>query len=212
VLYRVFVVRISRQLPITVQKLQQRLYTVVKELKMSLYFITGNQGKLSEAKAVIPNIAGLDIDLPEIQGVDAHKIIEAKLKAAFEHQSGEFVVEDTSLYYEGLNGLPGPLVKWFLETVGADGLYKFAKGFNAYKATAKTIVGYAKDPYNIQFFEGNIEGQVVEPRGEQGFGFDPVFQPDGYNQTFAEMGQDEKNKISMRKTAFVKLKDYLEQK
>ncbi len=178
---------------------------------MSLYFITGNKGKLAEAKAIIPEIEGLDIDLPEIQGVDAHKIMEAKLKAAFEHQSGEFVVEDTSLYYEDLNGLPGPLVKWFLETVGPDGLFKLAKGFGVNKATAKTIVGYAKDPDNIQFFEGNIEGQVVEPRGEEGFGFDPVFQPDGYSQTFAEMGQEEKNKISMRKAAFTKLKDYLGQ-
>lgn len=179
---------------------------------MSLYFITGNKGKLAEAKVIIPEIEGLDIDLPEIQGVAAHKIIEAKLKSAFEYQLGEFVVEDTSLYYEGLNGLPGPLVKWFLETVGTEGLYKLAKGFDTYEATAKTIVGYAKDPNSIQFFEGNIGGRVVEPRGEQGFGFDPVFQPEGYNQTFAEMGQDEKNKISMRKAAFEKLKIYLEQK
>ncbi|MGA3150538.1 MAG: non-canonical purine NTP pyrophosphatase [Candidatus Saccharimonadales bacterium] len=176
---------------------------------MSLYFITGNKGKLAEAQEILPEIEGLDIDLPEIQGVDAHKIIEAKLQAALEHQEGEFIVEDTSLYYEGLNGLPGPLVKWFLETVGPDGLYKFAKGFNAYKATAKTIVGYAKDPDNIQFFEGNIDGEVVEPRGDQGFGFDPIFQPNGYNQTFAEMTLEEKNNLSMRKIAFNKLREYL---
>lgn len=179
---------------------------------MSLYFITGNKGKLAEAKAIIPEIEGLDINLPELQGIDAHKIIAAKLKAALEHQNVEFVVEDTSLYYEGLNGLPGPLIKWFLETVGVEGLFKFAQGFGVQKATAKTIVGYAKDSNDIQFFEGSINGQVVEPRGEQGFGFDPVFQPDGYNQTFAEMGQVEKNKISMRKAAFMKLKEYLEQK
>jgi inosine triphosphate pyrophosphatase len=202
---------VSLAYPKTNLELEPLMRSFCYDNPMPLFFITGNQGKLAEAKSIIPNIEGLDIELPEIQGVDAHNIIEAKLKAAFEHKSGEFVVEDTSLYYEGLNGLPGPLVKWFLETVGPDGLYKFAKGFNAYKATAKTIVGYAKDPNNIQFFEGNTEGQVVEPRGEQGFGFDPVFQPDGYNQTFAEMGRDEKNKISMRRLAFGQLKNYLEQ-
>src|SRR3990167_11518417 len=176
---------------------------------MSLYFQTGNKGKLVEAKAIVPHIEGLDIDLPEIQELDAHKIIQAKLQAAFAHQSGEFVVEDTSLYFEGLNGLPGPLVKWLLKTVDNEGLYKIAQAFGVNKATAKTVVGYAKDPQNVQFFEGKVEGEIVKPRGDKGFGFDPVFQPDGYTQTFAEMGAEQKNKISMRKVAFEKLRDYL---
>lgn len=177
---------------------------------MALYFLTGNQGKLAEAKAIVPEIEGLDIDLPEIQEIDAHKIIEAKLKAAFVHQSGEFIVEDTSLYFDGLKGLPGPLIKWFLETVGVEGLYKIAQAFGIQKASAKTIIGYAKDPQNIQYFEGTIDGIVVAPRGDQGFGFDPIFLPDGYDQTFAEMGVEEKNKISMRRVAFIKLKEHLE--
>ena len=176
---------------------------------MSLYFITGNQGKLAEAKAIIQQIEGLDIDLPEIQELDAHKIIQAKLEAAFAHQQAEFVVEDTSLYIDGLEGLPGPLVKWFLATVGPAGIYKIASAFKAQSATAKTIVGYAKNPNDMHFFEGEIKGKIVEPKGEKGFGFDPIFQPDGYTQSFAEMSLEEKNIVSMRKTAFSKLAEFL---
>jgi non-canonical purine NTP pyrophosphatase (RdgB/HAM1 family) len=176
---------------------------------MPLYFLTGSQGKLTEANAIIPEIEQLDIDLPEIQELDAHKIIKAKLQAAFEHQAGEFVVEDTSLYFDGLNGLPGPLVKWFIQAVGCEGLYKFAQSFGVQKCTAKAIIGYAKDADNIRYFEGTVAGQVVEPRGDGGFGFDPIFMPDGHNKTLAEMSREEKNQISARQAAFRQLKAHL---
>ena len=65
-----------------------------------------------------------DIDLTEIQSVDPKEIIEHKLNEAKKHMKGNLVVEDTSLYFEALNGLPGPLIKWFLKTVGNEGLAK----------------------------------------------------------------------------------------
>ena len=108
-----------------------------------LYFITGNKGKLMEVQSILGNVEALDIDLPEIQELDAHKIIRAKLEEAQKHQEGEFIVEDTSLYFEALKGLPGPLIKWFMKTIGNDGLYKIAESFNAYNAEAKTIIGYS---------------------------------------------------------------------
>src|SRR3989338_4548827 len=157
---------------------------------MSLYFLTGNKGKLVEAKAIVPHIEGLDIDLPEIQELDAHKIIQAKLQAAFAHQSGEFVVEDTSLYFEGLNGLPGPLIKWFMKTVGNEGLYKMAEAFGNFNAEAKVIIGYSNSAGEISFYEGNTKGTIVSPRGDGGFGCDPIFQPEGYEKTFGEMSAE----------------------
>lgn len=173
---------------------------------MSLYFITGNKGKLAEVQSILGNVEGLDIDLPEIQELDAHKIIQAKLEEAQKHQKGEFIVEDTSLYFESLNGLPGPLIKWFMKTVGNDGLYKMAESFGNFNAEAKTIIGYSDSQNNIQFFEGNIKGTIVSPRGE-GFGWDPIFQPDGYSKTFGELSAEEKNSFSMRKIALEKLKE-----
>ncbi|MBA3733078.1 non-canonical purine NTP pyrophosphatase [Patescibacteria group bacterium] len=93
---------------------------------MALYFITGNKGKLAEVQSILGNVEGLDIDIPEIQDIDANKIIKAKLEEAQKHHAGEFIVEDNSLYLEALNGLPGPLIKWFMKTIGNDGLYKLA--------------------------------------------------------------------------------------
>lgn len=172
---------------------------------MSLYFITGNKGKLAEVQSILGNVEGLDIDLPEIQELDAHKIIQAKLEEAQKDQKGEFIVEDTSLYFEAMNGLPGPLIKWFMKTVGNDGLYKMAQAFENFNAEAKTIIGYSDKNGNIEFFEGNIKGTIVSPRGE-GFGWDPIFQPEGYSKTFGELSAEEKNSFSMRKIAIEKLK------
>src|SRR3989338_2532354 len=94
---------------------------------MPLYFITENKNKFEEVKSVIPDIEHLDMELPEIQEMDPKKIIEAKLKEAMNYKAGEFIVEDTGLYLECLKGLPGPLVKWFLKTIGLGGISQIAK-------------------------------------------------------------------------------------
>lgn len=175
---------------------------------MALYFITGNKGKLAEVQSLLGDVEALDIDLSEIQELDAHKIIKAKLEEALKHHSGEFIVEDTSLYFDAMNGLPGPLIKWFMKTVGNEGLYKMAQTFGNFNAEAKTIIGYSGHGGNIEYFEGIIKGTIVAPKGE-GFGWDPIFQPEGYSKTFGELSADEKNSFSMRKRAVAKLKEHL---
>jgi inosine/xanthosine triphosphate pyrophosphatase family protein len=90
-----------------------------------IYLISGNPEKEIEVKAILgkKNVDRLDIDLPEIQEIDPHKIIQAKLESAKKHHDGEFIVEDTSLYLEAFDyKLPGPLIKWFLNTIGIEGL------------------------------------------------------------------------------------------
>ena len=176
---------------------------------MTLYFITGNKNKFEEARSVIPDLNQFELDLPEIQNIDPKIIIKAKLLEALKHKKGELLVEDTSLYLDCLNGLPGPLIKWFLETIGNDGLYNIAKKLDNFKAEAKTVIGYAKNKQEITFFEGIIKGRIVSSKGEQGFGWDPIFKPNGFNKTFAEMSTEEKNQISMRRIALNKLKKYL---
>lgn len=174
-----------------------------------LYFITGNENKFEEAQAILGDLERLDIDLPEIQEIDAKEIVKAKLIEALNHTKGEFIVEDTSLYLDSLNGLPGPLIKWFLQTTGREGLARIAQSFDNNKASAKTIIGYGKSHEEIYFFEGEIKGNIIASRGETNFGWDPIFQPEGFTQTFAEMGKEEKNKISMRKVALEKLKEFI---
>lgn len=176
---------------------------------MTLYFITGNKNKFDEVKTILGNVEQLDIDLPEIQEIDAKNIIRAKLLEALNHKEGKFIVEDTSLYLDCLKGLPGPLIKWFLKTIGNDGLANLAEKLGNNKAEAKTIIGYAKNRDEIEFFEGSISGKVVAQTGSSGFGWDPIFQPNGFDKTFAEMTSGEKNKVSMRKIAVEKLKEFL---
>lgn len=176
---------------------------------MELYFLTGNQNKLREVQEMLEQeVKQLDIDLPEMQELDSHKIIEAKMNEAIKHHKGRFIVEDTSLVFEGLNGLPGPLVKWFLTSIGIEGLHRMAKSSETMNATAITMVGYY-DGEKIQFIEGRTEGEIVSPAGETKFGWDPIFKPNGHDKTYAEMDAEEKNKISHRGKALRKLKELL---
>lgn len=174
-----------------------------------IYFITGNKGKLAEAKEFIPELEGLDIDLPEIQEIDPRKVIEAKLLEASKHHSGEFVVEDTSLYFDAIPGLPGPLIKWFLKTINNQGMASLVDKYDVKTGRAVNMLGYMNSAGEITYFEGSINGEIVQPRGDYGFGWDVIFQPDGYSKTFAEMTQDEKNAISMRKLAFKGLNNHI---
>ena len=177
---------------------------------MSLYFITGNPDKFREAQSIIPSLEQLDIDLPEIQSLDPHEIIKAKLDSARSMQEGEFVVEDTSLYFEGLNGLPGPFIKWFYKTVGNEGMYQMCRVFDNYSARADVLLGYIDNSGLVSYFSGSINGVIVPPQGEFGFGWDPIFLPEGSDKTFAEIKQEEKDVFSMRRMAFEKMAEYLD--
>lgn len=174
-----------------------------------LYFITGNKNKFAEVSAILPNIEQLDIDLPEIQDIDAKVIIKAKLLEALKHKQAEFIVEDTSLYLDCINSLPGPLIKWFMKKIGNDGLFNLVDKLGNNKAEAKTIIGYAKNPDEIYFFEGSIKGEIISLKGKSGFGWDPIFQPNGYSTSFAELTNEEKNQISMRRIALNKFMEFM---
>lgn len=202
-----------------------------------LYFITGSEKKFREIAAMVPGLERLDLDLPEIQEIDARAIIRAKLREATAHHQGEFtplrssgaseglsetgssdgsqqaatgfIVEDTSFHLDCLNGLPGPLIKWFLKAIGADGLYHLAARYGEFGATARTIIGYARGHDDIHFFEGTRRGRVVPPGGDNGFGWDRIFVADGQTKTQAEMTLEEKNAMSQRAEAVRLLREFL---
>jgi len=175
---------------------------------MALYFVTGNKGKFFEARALLSDLEQLDIDLPEIQEIDPQRIIRAKLLEARKIYQDDLIVDDSSLYFDALNGLPGPLIKWFCKTMQAQGLYEMLDRLGNFQAEAKTIIGYAHGR-NIDFFEASLKGRIVSPRGDNGFGWDVIFQPNGFKKTLAEMSLEEKNKISMRKNALMSLKEFI---
>lgn len=137
------------------------------------------------------------------------EIVKEKAKAAAELIKKPCFVEDISLCFTALNDLPGPYIKDFIEKLGQKGLVKVLSAFEDKSAKAVCMIGFCKPGEEPISFEGITKGMVVEPRGNR-FKWDPIFQPEGYTQTYAEMPQEEKNKISHRKKALEKFKEYLD--
>ncbi len=174
-------------------------------------FITGNKGKMEEVKSILGNeVEQLDINLPEIQSVDSQEIIRNKLMEASKHHDSHFIVEDAALHFTCLKGLPGPMIKWFLDIIGNDGIVDLISRYSDNSAIHKITYGYYAGPDKLEYFEGSTEGKIVPAKGERGFGFDPIFIPDGSDRTYAEMTLEEKNIFNPRKKALLKLKEFLE--
>lgn len=120
------------------------------------------------------------------------------------------IVEDTSLYFDAWKGLPGALVRWFLKTVKCEGLCKMMAGEKNRKAVAESAIAFCNGKAT-KIVLGKIEGSVPQkPKGKLGFGWDPIFIPQGFKKTFAEMTMEDKNQISMRKLALEKLRSHLQ--
>lgn len=175
-----------------------------------LYFITGNANKFHEIRAIVPDIQQLNLDLDEIQSLDPQAVIEHKLAQAATQHDGEFIVEDTTVELACLGGLPGPFIKWFLDRLGAAGIADLALRYDDHSVLSRVTIGHRRLDGQIRYFVGEYHGQIVAPRGHNGFGFDPIFMADGKTQTNAELTTAEKNQISSRGVAARKLKAYLE--
>uniref|UniRef100_A0ABI8AJ92 Inosine triphosphate pyrophosphatase n=1 Tax=Felis catus TaxID=9685 RepID=A0ABI8AJ92_FELCA len=149
------------------------------------------------------------IDLPEYQG-EPDEISIQKCQEAARQVQGPVLVEDTCLCFNALGGLPGPYIKWFLEKLKPEGLHQLLAGFEDKSAYALcTFALSTGDPSEpVRLFRGRTSGRIVVPRGCRDFGWDPCFQPDGYEQTYAEMPKAEKNTISHRFRALLELQKY----
>lgn len=166
-------------------------------------FVTGNERKAREAERILPGLQRMELDLDEIQSLSAEEVVRHKLAQAAEHLGAPCVVEDVSLIVDGWNGLPGPFIKWYIKAIGAAGIAQRMPG----RAMAQCTVGYF-DGTESHYFLGECVGSIAAPRGE-GFGFDPIFVPEGSGRTFHEMGDGEKDAISHRGNAFRKLAEHL---
>ncbi len=155
------------------------------------------------------NLSRIELDLQEIQTTDLHELIKYKLLQAHEHAQAPVIVEDTSLYFEAWNELPGPLIKFFLKNISLSGMVRALYKFNNNLASAACCLGFTKDGEIMHLFDGKLKGNIVEPRGSQHFGWDAIFLPAGYQQTFGEMSSQEKHQISPRGVAAKKFKDFL---
>lgn len=176
-------------------------------MRDDLVFVTSNEGKLREAEAVLgKSLVHRALDLPEIQSLDLREVVAAKLRSARQVLGRPVMVEDTGLELAALGGFPGPLIRWLLAGVGAAGVSRITSCFGDPRATARCLVGVADGDSEV-FGEGVLAGTIADaPRGESGFGWDPIFVPDGSERSFGEMTADEKNRISHRRLAFESLR------
>lgn len=183
------------------------------QTEQAIYLVTGNSGKFVEFRRFLPQVQQLKVDLEEIQSLDIREIITAKLQAARRHHTeGMLLVEDTSLALDCLDGLPGPFIKWFEKIMGIRALAEKAEKLGNTRAIARTVIGILDENNQARFFEGELEGDFVSPRGMHDFGWGPSFQPKGMATTFGEMSREEKDNIGMRGLAIKELIKFLQAK
>ena len=174
--------------------------------------ITGNVGKIAEISRLLGiEVHSQKVPLPELQATDVREVARAKAQAAYDQLKRPVLVDDTGLYIDAWGELPGALIAWFLDNVGCEGVLKMLQGWDDRSARVVTALGYC-DERGVQVFDGELRGSIAtELRGENGFGYDPIFVPEGQDQTFAELTSEQKDAISMRALAATKLRDFMTQ-
>jgi non-canonical purine NTP pyrophosphatase (RdgB/HAM1 family) len=181
---------------------------------MEAIFVTTNEHKRREAQEILGVALGrAQLDLPEIQAIDPAEVAAEKARAA-RAAIGELdlpvLVEDSGLMVDAWGGFPGALTKWVMQSVGNEGLLRMLAPIDDRSASAVCVVALAETDGAVRTFRGEVRGTVAEsPRGEGGFGYDPVFVPHWSSLTYAEMGEG-KNTDSHRARAFRALKEWLE--
>jgi len=197
---------------------------------MKIVFATNNKHKLEEIRKILGNSIevlsmndiGCDVDIPET-GATLEENAQLKAQFIFDHYHTDVFADDTGLEVEALNGAPGIYSARYaaMESTNTNDnidhdseanmsrlLRELAENNNR-KARFRTVIALIQKGKVFEF-EGIVNGQIArERRGGEGFGYDPIFQPDGFEQTFAELGIEQKNQISHRAIAIKKLCDFL---
>jgi XTP/dITP diphosphohydrolase len=175
-----------------------------------LYFITSNQGKVREATEKLRllgfSVVQKDIGYPEIQADSLEEIAQQGIehvRAKF-HQA--FMLEDAGLFIDALQGFPGVYSKYVFFTIGLPGILRLLQDMENRKAVFRSVYAYSEPGKKSVIVIGECQGIISkDQRGKNGFGYDPIFIPNGVQKTFAEMTIEEKNQFSHRAKALEKL-------
>ena len=181
----------------------------------SLTFVTSNAGKAREAAALLGRtVTAHPLDIPEIQSLDFVEVARAKAIVAARAFGTAVLVEDSGLAIAGWGGFPGPFTKWItMSALGQEGLAKMLDGFSDRSAEAVSALAVARpgqDEKDVVVAVGRVAGSIaLHPRGENGFGWDVLFIPEGATRTWAEMSEEEKLRDSHRARAFREMRRLL---
>lgn len=182
-------------------------------MKNKIYFITGNKGKAEYlSKFLGIEVGHKKVDLDEIQSMDLKEIVQKKVREAYDIVQAPVIVEDVSLEFKALGGLPGPFIKFFVDNMKLQDVCDLLGEDKSRQATAKCVFGYF-DGKNEKYFEGKFKGEISrEPKGEGGYGWDGIFIPDGYGgRTRAELSPKEDEENYSRMKPFKELRSFLEE-
>ena len=210
------------QKELTIISLFITLYTISYSIMKQIVFATNNKHKLEEIRNILDNALNIlsldDIncheDIPETGStIEENALIKARyIKEKYGY---DCFADDTGLEIKSLNNEPGVYSARYAgndhnSEKNMQKVLENLKGKNDRSACFRTCIALITGN-NEYLFEGKIEGEIItEKKGESGFGYDPIFVPDGYTQTFAELGNDIKNKISHRALAVKKLINFLQ--
>ena len=172
-------------------------------LPSTITFITGNQHKVKEAQGIFHQfdiqVEHIDLGYPEIQG----EIIDVACfgaKDAARRLGRPVIVEDAGLFIKALKWFPGTYSSYVQDTLGNKGILKLMNSVEDRYAEFRSVIGYATPKTEPKTFLGVVGGHIAhQEKGKHGFAYDPLFIPEGYNQTFGELTRDEKNEFSHRR-------------
>lgn len=173
-------------------------------------FITGNQHKADNmARYLGFPIDHQKVELDEIQSIHLRDVVEHKVRQAYDIVQKPVIVDDVSLEFTALGGLPGPFVRFFVEN-GVEIMCRMLEGFDDRSAVGKSGIGYF-DGTTFQYFEGEIHGAIADaPRGDNGYGWDSIFMPEGYGgKTRAELDDEHYEKVYGTIRRLADLKEFL---
>ncbi|EDK72832.1 Ham1 family protein [candidate division TM7 genomosp. GTL1] len=181
--------------------------------KTDVTFITGNAGKAAYLSRYLGvEIAHKKVELDEIQSMNLDDIVEHKVRQAYDILGSPVLVEDVSLSFKALSGLPGPFVKFFIDYPGLEAMCRMLDGFDSRAALAEAVFAYYDGNESV-LFRGGLNGTVPEhPQGEGGYGWDKIFIPEGYTMTRAELSEEDDQKTYLKIKPFAELAKFLEEK
>ncbi len=168
---------------------------------MEIFFVTTNKGKMKEAEEIAAHynieFIAKDYDAVEIRSNDPVEIAIESAKDAYANIGKPLIVEDSGLFIDALRGFPGTYSAFVFHTIGVNGVLKVMEGQTNRSATMKSAVAYT-DGKEVKTFLGEVKGRIPNsPRGTSGFGYDPIFIPEGRELTFGE-DLNYKSKVSHR--------------
>ncbi|MBT3474369.1 MAG: RdgB/HAM1 family non-canonical purine NTP pyrophosphatase [Thaumarchaeota archaeon] len=175
-----------------------------------LFFVSSNTHKFTEAERILSNL-GLELNLfkttlEEIQSNSLSEIAKRKALDAYSKVQKPVIIEDDGLFIDSLDGFPGPYSSYAYDTIGNKGIIRLLENSESRNAKFVAIIAYCNGVDDVQLFESSIPGKISLSIEKGGWGYDPIFIPDGESKTYANVS--DKDKFSHRSASLKKFSDW----